>query len=116
MPSSSLNTNAITALGMCKVCTEAVHSVALGTRTLSAATSTPPAGQLVPVWLGGCGLWFCQSANSTLSIKLHSVMCLLTRTKKLENKKDRNKKEDKKMVKSGNSASGTKMQKKEKKE
>lgn len=69
----------------------------------------------MPVWLGGCGLWFCQSANSTLSIKLHSVMCLLTRTKKLENKKQRNKKEDKRMVKSGSSASGTKMQQKEQK-
>ena len=32
---STWNTNVITALGMCKVCTEAVHSVALGTRTLS---------------------------------------------------------------------------------
>ena len=32
---STLNTKVITALGICKVCTEAVHSVALGTRTLS---------------------------------------------------------------------------------
>ena len=32
---SILNTKVITALGICKVCTEAVHSVALGTRTLS---------------------------------------------------------------------------------
>ena len=30
---STLNSNVITALGMCKVCTEAVHSVALWTRT-----------------------------------------------------------------------------------
>ena len=35
VPRSTWNTNVITALGMCKVCTEAVHSVALGTRTLS---------------------------------------------------------------------------------
>ena len=32
---STMNTNVITALGMRKVCTEAVHSVALWTRTLS---------------------------------------------------------------------------------
>ena len=32
---STLNTKVITALGICKVCTEAVHSVALWTRTLS---------------------------------------------------------------------------------
>ena len=32
---STLNTNVITGLGMCKVCTEAVHCVALLTRTLS---------------------------------------------------------------------------------
>ena len=32
---STLNTNVITGLGMCKVCTEAVHLVALWTRTLS---------------------------------------------------------------------------------
>ena len=29
VPRSTWNTNVITALGMCKVCTEAVHSVAL---------------------------------------------------------------------------------------
>ena len=32
---STLNTSYITALGMCEVCTEAVHSVALGTRGTS---------------------------------------------------------------------------------
>ena len=35
VPRSTWNTKVITALGMCKVCTEPVHSVALGTRTLS---------------------------------------------------------------------------------
>ena len=34
-PRSILNTNVITALGMCDVCTEAVHSIARSTRTLS---------------------------------------------------------------------------------
>ena len=34
---STLNTNVITGLGICKVCTEAVHCVALLTRTLSQA-------------------------------------------------------------------------------
>ena len=32
---STWNTNIITGLGMCQLCTEAVHCVALGTRTLS---------------------------------------------------------------------------------
>ena len=32
---STLNTNVITALGMCEICTEAIHSVALWTPTLS---------------------------------------------------------------------------------
>ena len=34
-PRSTLNTGYITALDMCEVCTEAVHSVALGTRVTS---------------------------------------------------------------------------------
>ena len=64
-----------------------------------AATSTPPAGHLA--WLGGCGLWltFYQSVNSTFSVFLLFVTCLLMRTKELKKTHKKKKKRGNKQKK-----------------